>query len=468
MISSHIFFCPECGAANSNDAGICFVCHEPLIHPDEQELPAKSSSSPLAQSSAQAYQVQLISAALPVLTGPLLPGSLLKERYRIIGEIGQGGYGIVYKARDTYKRHRLVAVKQIDLSALSTRQVIEATDSFNREVQILSRLRHKNLPRIYDHFTDPQHWYVVMDYIEGQTLEDHLVRKQNGRLSPREATRIGIQLTNVLNYLHTQQPPIIFRDVKPANIMRTPRGRLYLIDFGIARIFNPQKTRDTGPLGSPGFAAPEQYGRAQSTAQTDIYGLGATLQTLLQGAEPTNAQDEPESETANEISDKTPGSPSLTPPPVVSPSLQKLLNQMLEYDAAKRPKHMREVRNRLELLPINIPFMLLNIFRHSFWGLVIGSIPYSVALLLLLVSPITILNQAISWFLFVILLLSFSLWYVVLSLQLILAITSIYSKRHRLMGIGILVMLAGIFLAAMLGWLPWPWNAGTWFHFGFI
>lgn len=462
-----MFFCPECGAANSNDAGICFVCHEPLTHPDEQELSPLATSSSMAQASGQAYQVQLISAALPVLTGPLLPGSLLKERYRIIGEIGQGGYGIVYKATDTQKRNRLVAVKQIDLSALTTRQVIEVTDSFNREVQILSKLRHKNLPRIYAHFTDPQHWYVVMDYIEGQTLEDYLARKQNGRLSAQEAARIGIQLTNVLDYLHSQQPPIIFRDVKPANIMRTPRGRLYLIDFGIARLFNPQKTRDTGPLGSPGFAAPEQYGRAQSTAQTDIYGLGATLQSLLQGSETTEDEsaNQAASETPGEMAHTTPGSTATT---AIPPSLRKLLNQMLEYDATRRPKHMQEVRRRLELLPVNIPLMLLNIFRRSFWGLVIGSIPYSFAFLLLLVSSVTILDQAISWFVFVITLLSFSLWYIVLGLQLILAFTALHSKRHRLMGIGILVMLAVIFLAALFGWLPWPWNpSGRPFPFGY-
>ncbi|TMF41630.1 MAG: serine/threonine protein kinase, partial [Chloroflexi bacterium] len=156
---------------------------------------------------------------------------------------------------------------------------------------MLSRLNHRNLPRIYDHFTDPTHWYVVMQYIEGETLEDYLKRAKGGHLPLKQVRAIGVQLSKVLYYLHAQTPSIIFRDVKPANIMRTRRGRLYLIDFGIARHFNPNKKRDTGPLGSPGYAAPEQYGRAQSTAQTDIYGLGVTLQTLLTGKEPLD--DEP-------------------------------------------------------------------------------------------------------------------------------------------------------------------------------
>ena len=213
-------------------------------------------------------------------------GSRLSGRYRILGKIGEGGFGVVYKARDTKRKRRLVAIKQIDLATLSPRQIIEATDSYNREVTILSQLQHRNLPRVYEHFTDPTHWYLVMQYIEGETLEDYLKRAKGGQLSMKEVCAIGVQLASMLAFLHSLKPPVIFRDVKPANIMRTRFGRLYLIDFGIARRFTLDKTRDTGPLGSPGYAAPEQYGRAQSTEQTDIYGLGATLQTLLTGREP--------------------------------------------------------------------------------------------------------------------------------------------------------------------------------------
>src|SRR5260370_28644391 len=151
--------------------------------------------------------------------------------------------------------------------------MIEATDSYNREVTLLSRLTHTNLPHIYDHFTDPEHWYLVMDFIEGETLEAHLT--QVGHLSVKETLNIAIQLTNVLGYLHSQEPPIIFRDVKPANIMRTPNGHLYLIDFGIARHFKPGQIADTIALGSPGYAAREQYSKVQSqtTPRSDIYSL---------------------------------------------------------------------------------------------------------------------------------------------------------------------------------------------------
>src|SRR2546423_13424254 len=131
-----------------------------------------------------------------------------------------------------------------------------------------------------------------MKYMEGETLKAYLRRAKGALLPLKQVRVIGVQISNVFYSLHAKPPPIFFGDVNPANIMRTRRGRLYLIDFGIARHFNPDKKRDTGPLGSPGYAAPEQYGRAQSTAQTDIYGLGATLQTLLTGKEPLD--DEPD------------------------------------------------------------------------------------------------------------------------------------------------------------------------------
>src|SRR5437016_9078442 len=125
-----------------------------------------------------------------------------------------------------------------------------------------------------------------MDYIAGDTLEDYLDTVIQ-RLPVEMVLEIGNQLSTVLDYLHNHQPPIIFRDVKPANIMRTADNHVYLIDFGIARHFKPGKTKDAIPLGSKGYAAPEQYGKAQTTPQTDIYGLGATLHELLTGDDPS-------------------------------------------------------------------------------------------------------------------------------------------------------------------------------------
>lgn len=264
--------------------------------------------------------------------GALHPGPLLADRYRIISEIGQGGFATVYKAQDLDRR-KVVAIKQITLSQLSPQEMIEVTDSYNREIMYLSRLRHEHLPLIYDHFTDPEHWYVVMDYIEGETLDDMLAKARHGRFPVTKVLSIGITLCKVLQHLHTRSPAIIFRDVKPANIMMTRAGRLYLIDFGIARQYRPEQAKDTGPLGSPGYAAPEQYGKAQSTVQTDIYGLGATLQTLLTGKEPLEIQVE-----------------GLPPGISISKNVQALLTQMLEPEASQRPQSMEEVKQSLQHL----------------------------------------------------------------------------------------------------------------------
>jgi serine/threonine protein kinase len=380
-------------------------------------------------------------AQLLTTVEPLDAGSLLAGRYRILAKVGEGGFGVVYKARDIKRRHRLVALKQIDLGGLSPRQIIEATDSYNREVSMLSRLSHRNLPRIYDHFTDPTHWYVVMQYIEGETLEDSLKRAKGGHLPLKQVRAIGVQLSNVLSYLHAQTPSIIFRDVKPANIMRTRKGRLYLIDFGIARRFNPGKKRDTGPLGSPGYAAPEQYGRAQSTEQTDIYGLGVTLQHLLTGKEPLDAE---------------PATPPTSQPHPASQQLQQVLAEMQATDAFWRPPNMWDVKKRLLFIQPGNP-RLVSIRQKAFpllIGLFIGSLPYIfLPLVWLFSSPDP--NASAPWFLVPVGLL-FSLWPFVLICQCMVALSFLLVARshQRWISCGILLMLALIFLAIFFGWLP--------------
>lgn len=167
----------------------------------------------------------------------LKAGDLLENRYRVLGQVGVGGFGAVYKAEDTGDHNRLVAIKEIGLSGLTSQQVIEATGAFNREVALLSDLKHKSIPRIYAHFTDPEHWYLVMDFIEGMTLESYRLKTASACLPLEETLAIGIRLCEVLDYLHSHHPPIIFRDVKSDNVMLTPDDHLYLIDFGVARYY---------------------------------------------------------------------------------------------------------------------------------------------------------------------------------------------------------------------------------------
>lgn len=306
-----MLFCDECGAALLTQADPCPVCGQMPSAPSVQQ-------------------------ALPP-TDLLSPGFLLAQRYRIEEKIGEGGFGLVYRARDR-KNGQQVAIKQITLAALSAQEMIEATDSYNREITILPRLKHVGLPAIYDHFTDPGHWYIVMNYIDGQTLEEKLARAPGGRLPVWEVLHIGQKLCEVLGYLHVQEPPVIFRDVKPANVMISKLGSVYLIDFGIARRYRTGQSKDTRPLGSPGYAAPEQYGKEQSTTLTDIYGLGATLQTLLTGKEPWEIEKD--------------GIPADCTIPI---ELQRLLTSTMQRDPEQRPAFMHTVALTLQSLQSRYP-----------------------------------------------------------------------------------------------------------------
>jgi len=271
MVPSKIF-CTNCGTANRIESAFCFACGQPL------QTSSPTSVSPASQDAAarSAYSSRV---------GQPVTRSLIKERYRIIARLGNGGFGAVYKAEDMQFGNRLVAVKEMNRGGSGPEEVAGAAEAFKREALLLAKLKHPSLPSIYDHFTEAGRWYLVMDYIEGETLEARLDRV--GRLRVEEALQIGMQLGEVLRYLHACQPPIIFRDLKPANIIMTPQGHVYLIDFGLARLFDPEQTRNSNPFGSPGYAAPEQYDSPQTTVRADIYSLGATLHQMITGIHPS-------------------------------------------------------------------------------------------------------------------------------------------------------------------------------------
>ena len=280
--------------------------------------------------------------------GELHLNTLFRNRYFIMSQVGAGGFGSVYKARDIQNGDRLVAIKEVSLLGLHPQAMIEATAAFQREVSVLSHLDHPNLPRLYEHFQDPGHWYLVMDYIAGETLEEYQSKAPNRRLLLSEVLDIGLQLCRVLDYLHSQQPPIIFRDLKPANIMHTPTGQLYLIDFGIARYFKPGQTRDTVALGSPGYAAPEQYGKAQTTPRADIYSLGAVLHQLLTARDPSEAPFRFLPLRPKGHSD--PGSLTTSMVDVLVHKLEILIASMLAMDVNKRPPDVACVKQELHVM----------------------------------------------------------------------------------------------------------------------
>jgi serine/threonine protein kinase len=274
--------------------------------------------------------------------------ALFRDRYFILSKVGTGGFGSVYKATDIQSGDRLVAIKEVSLWGLLPQAVIEATTTFQREISLLSQLDHPNLPRLYESFQTPGHWYLVMDFIAGETLEEYQSRVPDRRLLLSEVLDIGLRLCTVLDYLHSHQPPIVFRDLKPANIMRTPQGQLYLIDFGIARYFKPGQAKDTVALGSLGYAAPEQYGKAQTTPRADIYSLGAVLHQLLTARDPSEAPFRfPPLRPNSPQSHSDPGSLSASMVDVLVNKLERLIRGMLEMDANKRPPDVAHVEQEL-------------------------------------------------------------------------------------------------------------------------
>ncbi len=364
-------FCQTCGFAIPAQATSCAACGAAIV------VDAEAAPPPVQTPLSSPAPTPLLFAAPTPAVCSLPAGYLLAGRYRILQQIGQGGFATVYKAQDRGHKNRLVAIKQIHLESLSLQEMIDASDGYNREVTHLSSLRHKSLPRIYNYFTDDQHWYIAMEYLTGKTLEERLKSTRRGFLPVKRTLDIGLALCDVFHYLHTQRPPIIFRDIKPANIIITRSGRICLIDFGIARLYRPG-WKDTGPLGTPGYAAPEQYGRrAHTTPQTDIYGLGATLQTLLTGKEPLEIMQggiPPERARA------------------IPKDLQNYLARMLERDATRRPHNMAEVKQTFQEIKAQQPVQKIKAAGAFVWGLrkEISGVSFLSLLLLLLINLLSI------------------------------------------------------------------------------
>jgi len=209
-------------------------------------------------------------------------GALLHNRYRILEILGQGGMGSVYRAVDDNLGVE-VAVKE----NLFTTE--EYSRQFRREATILAGLRHPNLPRVSDHFViEGQGQYLVMDYIEGEDLRERLDRI--GVIPEAEAVIIGVAICDALSYMHNQKPPILHRDLKPGNVKITPEGKVFLVDFGLAKAaFTDQQTTTGARAMTPGYSPPEQYGGARTDRRSDIYSLAATLYASMAGAIPEDS-----------------------------------------------------------------------------------------------------------------------------------------------------------------------------------
>jgi serine/threonine protein kinase len=305
--------CPICQQPHRRGARFCPTTGKPLTQPLGSTPPfnaAQPGSAPVAgKPTAYTPAVNPPKVSPPVvrqppssdpaypayptpgsgaLTGMLPSNAILNNRYLVINKIGQGGMAAVYKATDTHLPGAVWAIKEMSDAALpSPEERAYAVQTFLREAQLLRTLNHPNLPKVTDFFSQGGKQYLVMEFVPGQTL-DRMLAERGASFSEAEVLNWAQQLCEVLAYLHTQNPPIIFRDLKPGNIMLTPQGQIKLIDFGIVRFFKQGKTKDTQALGTPGFFAPEAT-TGQTDARSDVYSLCVTLHQLLTCNDPSTS-----------------------------------------------------------------------------------------------------------------------------------------------------------------------------------
>lgn len=208
-------------------------------------------------------------------------GSIIDGKYKILNVIGQGGMSVVYLALNE-RANKTWAIKEVRKDGKQDFEVVK--QGLVVETDMLKKLHHPNLPSIVDVIDGDGSFLIVMDYIEGSPLSDYV---KNGPLAQEDVIEWSKQLCDVLGYLHSRKPPIIYRDMKPSNVMLKPDGTVTVIDFGIAREYKEGNVADTSVLGTRGYAAPEQYGgQGQTDARTDIYTLGATMYHLVTGHSP--------------------------------------------------------------------------------------------------------------------------------------------------------------------------------------
>lgn len=256
--------------------------------------------------------------------GKLQPGITLQDRYLILGSIGSGGMSSVYKGRDLHFPNvtKLVAVKEmINLASDPTMHEM-IIKNFERESDMLATLVHPAIPRIYDYFSHESSSYLVMEFIEGQDLEA-ILRESEGFLDEEQVISWAVELCDVLSYIHNHKPqPVVFRDMKPSNVMIDQLGHIRLIDFGIARNFQPGEKGTM--IGTEGYSPPEQY-RGEASPAGDIYALGATLHHLLTSRDP---RAEPPFSFAER--------PIREINPEVSPQLEEAVRVALAYEPDER------------------------------------------------------------------------------------------------------------------------------------
>ena len=273
---------------------------------------------------------------MPQQQKPLPVGTLLKGKYRISRLVAGGGMAWIYEVAETSAdgRSRTWAMKELRADADDAHSGEEARQLFAGEANILVRLSHPNLPRVSAFFQEKGRSYLVMEFIRGESLQKRLDRA-NAPILETQALGWAIQICDVLAYLHSQPQPVIFRDMKPSNVMVTPDGQIKLIDFGIARTYKTGKSKDTITMGSENYAAPEQWGQAQTDPRADVYGLGATMYHLLTKVPPLPAFV------------PSPRVPVRQYNPAISEQTVAVVERALSHDRQNRPQSAAAMRKAL-------------------------------------------------------------------------------------------------------------------------
>ncbi len=267
--------CSKCGEENKEEAKFCNGCGSSLLIDPSDFAPVE----------------------------PLTSNHILIERYRIEELIKSGGMGAVYKGHDL-RLHKIIAIKELIKLSMSHRERQEDIKRFEREASILANLHHKYLPRVIDYFTVENKYYLVMDFIEGQDLNTVLCTDGDPALPEDRVLPWIIQICEVMDYLHNQSPPIIYRDLKPSNIMViNAEETVKLVDFGIARSIDPEYYTSNTIIGTLGYAPLEQY-QGKAEIRSDIYALGATMHHLLTGQKPIPFDFKPVKNMNNKISER--------------------------------------------------------------------------------------------------------------------------------------------------------------------
>lgn len=295
--------CPNCQQVNRIGAKFCRHCSEPLA--TMRKCPHCGGENRLQARHCRVCGKNVMVHAPPRLgTGNLTPSTLIANRYQIIRKVAQGGMGAVYLVSDTHlydpqhRREKRWALKEMSEKAFPSDQLAQAIEMFQREARMLAHLEHANLPEVIDLFEHQSKYYLAMTYVEGETLES-VLRAKNAPLELEPVMKWTNQLCGVLAYLHVQNPPIIYRDLKLSNVMlETKTGLLKVIDFGIARFQRKRTSKhlkqagqqdDDAGIGTMGYAPPEQWRKGEVTTQADVYALGVILHQLLTNFDPTGS-----------------------------------------------------------------------------------------------------------------------------------------------------------------------------------